>query len=201
MKHLLEYINHKKHKYNFADMIGDIIFELDEASIELVGPSYITYINEANNKSHGRIIWKSNDEDTLRLTSHAADRQDRPVEKGGDGEHIELSEIITMFKYAWGDIMDMFYEGYLKKDNYGNNAWVMQCKCYLIEKYNKIKPYGSRPVQKNLWAIWKIEENYNTGKMDITIITIFRGERINHRSNQRRIVIANNGYVKQILPK
>lgn len=206
MKHLLEYIKHNIYNnYNFTDMIGDIIFELDESSIELLNPSFVSMITEEkymfNKKSKGRMVWKSRDEDTLRMTSHAAEREDRPVDKGGDGEHIDEKEIVNMFIYAWQDIMDMFYEGHLKKDKYGNDAWVIHCKCYLEGKDTNLKPHGARPEQKHLWAIWKISENYTTGKIDITIITIYRGERINHRQNQRRIVIANNGYVKQVLPK
>ena len=207
MKHLLEYIqsNITKQRYSFSDMIGDIIFELDESSISLLNPDFVNIITEEKyqqDKRHkGRIVWKSKDDDTLKLTSHARDREDRPEEKGGDGEHINEEEIVNMFIYAWQDIMSMFYEGYLKKDSYGNNAWVIQCRCYLEGSENNLIVKGARPSDKNLWAIWKIEENYNTGKIDITIITIYRGERINHRANQRRIVIANNGYVKQILPR
>ena len=70
-----------------------------------------------------------------------------------------------------------------------------------LEGTNKLKPIAVRPENKYLWAVWKIEENYITGKLDLTIITIFRGKRIEHTRNQERILIANNGYVKQILPK
>ena len=188
-------------------MIGDIIFELDESSIELLNPLFVQLITEEKyydktkyNKTSGRIVWKSKDGDTLKYTSHAKDREDRPIEKGGDGEHIEEHEIIDMFKHSWQDIMEMYYDGYLKTDMYGNNAWTIQCKCYLEGK-NKLKSIGARPVNKYLWAVWKIEENYNTGKLDLIIITIFRGERLKHTRNQERILIANNGYVRQILPK
>lgn len=205
MKSLLEYLS--KPVYSFNDMIGDIIFELDESSIELLNPLFVQLITEEkyydktrHNKTSGRVVWKSKDGDTLKYTSHAKDREDRPTEKGGDGEHIDEQEIIDMFKHAWQDIMEMFYEGYLQTDQYGNRAWTIQCKCYLAGEY-KLKSIGARPVDKHLWAVWKIEENYNTGKLDLTIITIFRGERLNHRRNQERILIANNGYVKQILPK
>lgn len=202
MKHLLEYLKQKTRKYSFTDMIGDIIFELDESSVGLINPDSISIITEEFKKTSGRIIWKSKDEDTLRLTSHAADRQDRPIEKGGDGEHIDLSEIVIMFKHAWNDIMEMFYDGYLKKDiEHDNSKWVIQCKCYLEEQHNRIVSVGARPQQKHLWAVWVIEENYSTGKIDIKIITIFRGEYLKHRQHQRRLVIANNGYIKQILPK
>lgn len=205
MKTLLEYLS--KPVYNFNNMIGDIIFELDESSIELLNTLFVQLITEEKyydktkyNKTSGRIVWKSKDGDTLKYTSHAKDREDRPIEKGGDGEHIEEHEIIDMFKHSWQDIMEMYYDGYLKTDMYGNNAWTIQCKCYL-EGNNKLKSIGARPVNKYLWAVWKIEENYNTGKLDLIIITIFRGERLKHTRNQERILIANNGYVKQILPK
>ena len=46
-----------------------------------------------------------------------------------------------------------------------------------------------------------IQENYNTGKIDVTIRTIFRGEFFKHGKAQERIIISNNGYIKQKLPK
>ena len=205
MRTLLEYIS--KPVYNFNDMIGDIIFELDESSIELLNPLFVQLITEENyydktkrNKTSGRIVWKSKDGNILKYTSHAKDREHRPIEQGGDGEPIEEHEIIDMFKYSWQDIMEMYYDGHLQTDMYGNRAWTIQCKCYL-EGTDKLKSIGARPENKYLWAVWKIEENYNTGKLDLTIITIFRGKRIKHTRNQERILIANNGYVKQILPK
>jgi hypothetical protein len=205
MKTLANYISEHLRKYNFSDMIGDIIFELDEASIELLDPTFVEYITEAKyiNKydKSGRIVWKGKNGDTIKLTSHATEREDRDVEHGGDGEHINETDIVNMFIYSWEEIMGLFYEGHLKKDSYGNDAWIIQCKCYLEGEEPNIKPAGARPENKHLWAVWRIYENYTTGKIDIRIVTIFRGVRINHRANQRRIVIANNGYVKQILPK
>ena len=44
MKTLVNYITEHIRKYNFSEMIGDIIFELDEASIELLDPSFVEYI-------------------------------------------------------------------------------------------------------------------------------------------------------------
>ena len=47
-KHLLEYIqsNITKQRYSFSDMIGDIIFELDESSISLLNPEFVSIITE-----------------------------------------------------------------------------------------------------------------------------------------------------------
>lgn len=205
MKTILEYINSKHKKYSFSEMIGDIIFELDESSIELLGPSFVEFITEAKYydkyAKSGRVLWQGKDGDTIKITTHATEREDRDVEHGGDGQHINEKEILNMFIYAWDDIMSLFYEGHLRKDSYGNDAWVIQCKCYLEGEEPNIKPAGARPEEKHLWAVWKLYENYTTGKLDLRIITIFRGVRLNHRANQRRILIANNGYVKQILPK
>ena len=44
MKTLLEYLS--KPVYSFNDMIGDIIFELDESSIELLNPLFVQLITE-----------------------------------------------------------------------------------------------------------------------------------------------------------
>lgn len=212
MKTLLEYIhNNKAYKsYKlFNETIGTITFELDESSLDLLSDEFKSMICEmskypektSNKQKNYRIIWVSRDKDNLRLTTHGEDRLDRPTEKGGDGEHIEESEIKNMFIYAWSDIMDMYYEGYLNKDNYGNNRWVIQCKCYLSGSENNLYADGARPENKYLWAVFNVKENYNTGKIDVTIVTLFRGERLNHTSRQERIVIANNGYVKQKIPR
>lgn len=201
MKTILEYIQLHKKQYNFSEMIGDIIFELDEASLSFFEPSFIEYIYENHYDRSGRVVWKGNNGDTIKLTSHATEREDRDVQHGGDGEHINEQDIINMFIYSWEEIMGLFYEGHLKKDKYGNDAWIIQCKCYLEGQEPNITPAGARPEDKYLWAVWRIYENYTTGKIDIRIITIYRGVRINHRANQRRILIANNGYVKKILPK
>ena len=201
MKTILEYIQLHKKQYNFSEMIGDIIFELDESSLSFFDPSFIEYIYENRYDRSGRVVWKGNNGDTIKLTSHATEREDRDVQHGGDGEHINEQDIVNMFIYSWEEIMGLFYEGHLKKDKYGNDAWIIQCKCYLEGQEPNIKPAGARPEDKHLWAVWRIYENYTTGKIDIRIITIYRGVRINHRANQRRILIANNGYVKKILPK
>lgn len=214
MKALLEYI--QAHNSNasyelFSKTIGEVRFELDEASIEFLTDDFKElifemgkypekYNNHNRNKSY-RVIWTSNDKDTLRLSDHGNERLDRPEEKGGDGEHIDMEEIKNMFIYAWSDIMEMYYDGNLSKDNEGNDRWVIQCKCYLKGSERNLFAAGARPDKKNLWAVFTIHENYNTGKLDITIVTLFRGEFLKHRRNQERIVIANSGYIKQKLPK
>lgn len=213
MRSLLEFIiQESKPKHIDLTKFGQIIFELDESSLSLLDNNDKQIITEgyilemennvdSTNKNYARILWTSKDNDLLKATSHAEDRLDRPVEKGGDGEHIDIQEIINMFIYSWNDILDLYREGHLKKDNLGNDKWVIQCKCYLEGSEQNLHPSGARPDNKFLWAVWQIYENYKTGKLNVKIITLFRGERLNHKRNQERIVIANNGYVKQKLPR
>ena len=229
MKTLLEYLQFPKKKYDlFIEKLGTISFDLDNESLELLSESFKEKINEGycitisdlitemsqgaqrfqkgnkqykNGKSHGnRPIWTSKDGDKLKIGDHATQREDRPIEKGGDGEHIDEQEIIDMFIYTWSDIMDMYYEGYLKHSN-ELKSFVTWCKCYLEGSENNLHAAGSRPENKYLWAAWMIQENYNTGKIDVTIRTIFRGEFFKHGKAQERIIIANNGYIKQKLPR
>ena len=226
MKTLLEYIQYPKINYNlFTEKLGTIFFELDDESIELLSESFKEKINEGyvinvgelitemsqgaqrfqkhnqNNKSHGnRPIWTSKDGDKLKIGDHATQREDRPIEKGGDGEHIDEQEIIDMFIYTWSDIMEMYYDGYLKHTP-ELKSFVTWCKCYLKGSENNLHAAGARPDNKYLWAAWMIQENYHTGKIDITIRTIFRGEFFKHGKVQERIIIANNGYVKQKIPR
>lgn len=222
MKTLLEYIVQQSNFTKLLEQLGSIKFDLDNTSLSYISESFKQKINEGyvltfdniisemsqnanryntntntNSKQHGnRIIWKSNDGDTLKIGDHATQREDRPIDKGGDGEHINEEEIINMFIYAWNDIMDMYYEGALK---YSENvkSFVILCKCYLKGSQQNLHPDGARPEDKHLWAAWLIDENYKTGKIDITIKTIFRGEHFKHGKVQERIVIANNGYIKQ----
>ena len=184
MKSILEYLN----KNTFENRLGEIRFELDEESCKYF------QITESN-----RIIYSDN-ESTLKIGDHATQRQDRPVDKGGDGEHIDEREIINMFKWAWNDIIDMYQNGFFKPDG-DVKRFTIQLKCWLREKANKLFYDGARPEHKYLWAVFMPFENYNTGKIDIVIVTIFRGVRLNHSRRQERIVIATNGYVKQIIPR
>lgn len=229
MKTLLEYLQLPKTNYNlFTEKLGIISFDLDDESMELLSESFKEKINEGyvitigdlitemsqgaqrfqkgnryskNDKSHGnRPIWTSKDGDKLKIGDHATQREDRPIEKGGDGEHIDEQEIIDMFIYTWSDIMDMYYEGHLKHTA-DMKSFVTWCKCYLKGSENNLHADGARPENKHLWAAWMIQENYNTGKIDVTIRTIFRGEFFKHGKAQERIIIANNGYVKQKLPR
>lgn len=172
--------------YTFENCIGEIRFELDNDSKQL--------LLEGN-----RIIHKDY-ESTLKIGDHATQRENRPVDKGGDGEPIEESEIINMFKWSWADIIDMYKEGFLQRTE-ETKYFIIQCKCYIKEENNKLYTDGARPEEKHLWAAWMVVENFNTGKIDIIIRTIFRGSFFRHRRNQERILIANNGYVKRILPK
>lgn len=184
MKSILEYLD----RNSFENCVGEIRFELDEESCKYF------QITESN-----RTIYYDK-ESTLKIGDHATQRQDRPIEKGGDGEHIEESEIINMFKWAWDDILDMYQNGWFKPDG-DIKRFTIQLKCYIIEKNKKLQYAGARPEDKYLWAVFMPLENYQTGKIDIIIVTIFRGVRINHVHRQERILIATNGYVKQILPR
>ena len=185
MKSILEYID----RNTFENRLGEIRFELDEESCKYF------QISESN-----RTIY-SDKESTLKIGDHATQREDRPTEKGGDGEHIDESEIINMFRWAWDDIIDMYQNGLFKPDG-DIKRFTIQLKCYLKEKPNKKLEYdGARPEDKYLWAVFMPVENYQTGKIDIIIVTIFRGVRINHVRRQERIVIATNGYVKQMIPR
>lgn len=223
MKTLLEYLNTYNNIRLFNKTFGSIKFELDESSFDFLTDDFKQYINEGyylsfpliyemsqnatrythnkNPKTKGnRIIWTSNDKDTLKIGTHATEREDRPIDKGGDGEHINEQDIINMFIYSWSNIMDMYYDGYLKLNN-DVKSFVILCKCFLKGSEKNLYADGARPTDKHLWAAWLIEENYVTGKIDITIKTIFRGEFFKHSKKQERIIIANNGYIKQKYPQ
>ena len=179
-KHLKEYLDINKYQ------LGNIIFDLDDS-----------YILEGN-----RIVYTSNDGDDLKMGDHATQRQDRPIDKGGDGERITTKEIIDMFKYCWHDIMEMNYEGYFNhiKDKNGRliNAWTIECQCYLEENEDdRLVSVGARPLNKTLWAVFMLDEEGN--KVNIIIKTIFRGERLKHISQQERIKIWRNGKIQQII--
>lgn len=88
MKSIINFIKENLITYN-------IIFQLNEDSLEYLSDEFIQYINENN-----QIVWTSKNGDNLKMGDHAIQRQDRPVEKGGDGERIERNEIIDMFKYV-----------------------------------------------------------------------------------------------------
>ena len=190
----------------FENKLGRIIFQLDESSMELLDDDFQQFIIEGkdwhHHKSGNRIVWTSNDGDNLRMGDHATQRQDRPVEKGGDGgKRIGQYEIINMFRWAWNDIMDMNYDGKLKPFEYQQrivDAWTIECQCWLNnnkEKNSEIEYCGARPKNMNLWAVWFLEEN--GPKVDIIIKTIYRGERMNHVACQERIRIRANGDVEQ----
>lgn len=201
MKSILEYLQRDK----FENKIGRIIFQLDESSIELLDDEFQQFIIEGKywrHKGGNRVVWTSNDGDNLRMGDHATQRQDRPVEKGGDGgKRIGQYEIVNMFRWAWNDIMEMNYDGKFKPFEYQQrtvDAWTIECQCWLNnnqEKNGEVEYCGARPKNMNLWAVWMIEEN--NSKIDITIKTIFRGERINHTSVQERIRIRANGNIEQ----
>ena len=189
MKSIINFIKENLITYN-------IIFQLNEDSLEYLSDEFIQYINENN-----QIVWTSKDGDNLKMGDHAIQRQDRPIEKGGDGERIERNEIIDMFKYAWPNIIDMLYDGklksfYDKKHKRPVNAWTIECQCYLKEENDKnIIPTNARPIEKTLWAVWMIEKNGN--QVNIIIKTIFRGEMLKHSYNQERIRIRRNGVIEE----
>jgi len=190
MKSIIDYLNKDK----FENKIGNIIFQLDEDSLELLDDEF-RQILESN-----RTIWSSNDGDELKIGDHANSRKDRPAEKGGDGgKPISNAEIINMFRWAWDDIIEMNYDGKLKPFEYQQrmvNAWTIECQCWLnIDKENNKVIYGgARPRRMNLWAVWILQEN--GPKIDIIIKTIFRGE-LKHTVVQERIRIRANGDVEQ----
>ena len=223
MRNIFEYIQ----RNTFENKINNIIFDLDEESLSLLDDEFVAQINENKffsldrliteekyydktynkNKSHGnRTIWTSNDGDELKMGDHANSRKDRPVEKGGDGgEPIKQYEIVNMFRWAWDDIMEMDLDGKLKPFEYKQrmvDAWTIECQCWLNtdkDHNNKIVYGGARKRDMNLWAVWLLESK--GAKSDITIKTIYRGERMNHVAVQERIRIKANGNVEQRYPK
>lgn len=202
MRSILEFLN----RDNFENRLGRIIFQLDESSLELLDDDFKQMIIEGNDWRHqskggNRVVWTSKDGDNLRMGDHATQRQDRPVEKGGDGgKRIGLYEIVNMFRWAWNDIMEMNYDGKLKPFEYKQkkvDAWTIECQCWLNNKNtgDKVEYCGARPRNMNLWAIWFLQENGST--VDIIIKTIFRGVRANHVTVQERIRIDSKGNVIQ----
>lgn len=202
MRSILEFLN----RDNFENKLGRIIFQLDESSLELLDDDFRQMIIEGKNMHHqykggNRIVWTSKDGDNLRMGDHATQRQDRPVEKGGDGrKRIGQYEIVNMFRWAWNDIMEMNYDGKLKPFEYQQrkvDAWTIECQCWLNNKNeeDKVEYGGPRPRNMNLWAVWFLQENRS--KVDIIIKTIFRGERMNHVAVQERIRINSHGNIIQ----
>lgn len=202
MRSILEFLN----RDNFENKLGRIIFQLDESSLELLDDDFRQMIIEGKNMHHqykggNRIVWTSKDGDNLRMGDHATQRQDRPVEKGGDGrKRIGQYEIVNMFRWAWNDIMEMNYDGKLKPFEYQQrkvDAWTIECQCWLNNKNeeDKVEYGGPRPRNMNLWAVWFLRENES--KVDIIIKTIFRGERMNHVAVQERIRINSHGNIIQ----
>lgn len=214
-----DYIQRNK----FENKINNIIFDLDEESLSLLDDEFAIQINEnkifsldrliteekyynkthKNNKHRGnRTIWTSNDGDELKMGDHANSRKDRPVEKGGDGgDPIKQYEIVNMFRWAWDDIMEMDLDGKLEPFEYNQrmvDAWTIECQCWLNtdkDHNDKVVYGGARKRDMNLWAVWLLETNGQ--KSDITIKTIYRGERMNHIAVQERIRIRSNGDVEQ----
>lgn len=223
MRNIFEYLQ----RNTFENKINNIIFDLDEDSLSLLDDEFVLQINEnkifsldrliteekyydkthKNNKHHGnRTIWTSNDGDELKMGDHANQRKDRPVEKGGDGgEPIKQYEIVNMFRWAWDDIMEMDLDGKLKPFEYKQrmvDAWTIECQCWLNtdkDHNNKVVYGGARKKDMNLWAVWMLESKGS--KTDITIKTIYRGERMNHVAVQERIRIRANGNIEQRYPK
>jgi hypothetical protein len=217
MQSIFEYLQ----RNTFENKVHNIIFDLDEDSLSLLDEDFVNQINENKifsvdrliteekyydkthkHKSRGnRAIWTSNDGDELKMGDHANQRKDRPVEKGGDGgEPIKQYEIVNMFRWAWDDIMEMDLDGKLEPFEYKQrmvDAWTIECQCWLNTDRDKDKVVygGARKREMNLWAVWLLEQNGQ--KSDITIKTIFRGERMNHVAVQERIRIKANGHVEQ----
>lgn len=203
MKSITEFFK----RNNFENKIGNIIFQLDEASLDLLDNDFKQILEDNQNTlsynlilEGNRTMWTSNDGDNLKIGDHANSRKNRPVEKGGDGgKPISNTEIINMFRWSWDDIMEMNYDGKLKPFEYQQrmvDAWTIECQCWLNtnRNNNEIIYGGARPRNMNLWAVWLLEENGS--KIDITIKTIFRGE-LRHTVVQERIRIRTNGDVEQ----
>ena len=157
----------------FENKIGNIIFQLDESSLELLDDEFKQILEDNNSiipyniiLEGNRIIWTSNDGDNLKMGDHANSRKDRPIEKGGDGgKPISNAEIINMFRWAWDDIMEMNYDGKLKPFEYQQrlvNAWTIECQCWLNhdKENNEVIYGGGRPRRMNLWAVWMLEERF-----------------------------------------
>lgn len=202
MKTILECITPYRYQ------LGNIIFELDESSQELIGMSNEELVLEmgkyydklkSKTRHDNRIVWTSPDGDDLKMGDHANSRLDRPVEKGGDGEHINVRDIINMFVYAWKDLIDMYDDGYLEVGN-GKDSNVISCRCYLKEEGDDLVPVGARPQDKNLWAAFFIKEQPGY-KIDVIIKTLFRGYNFKRSASQDRLVITIQGKVKKIYPK
>jgi len=190
MKTLLEYLNRNK----FKNKIGNIIFELDESSLDLLEDNFKQIILENN-----RVIWTSNDNDELKISDHANQRKNRPIDQGGDGKKpISQQEIINMFRWSWNNIMDMNYDGKLDKIIYNDkpSSFTIECQCWLNNnEKNEVIYAGARPKDMNLWAAWILKENGY--KIDIIIKTIFRGQIFKHSKTQERIRIRSNGEIEE----
>lgn len=189
MKTILEYLNRNKFE------LRNIIFELDESSLDLLDNNLRQMILENN-----RVIWTSNDNDELKITDHANQRKNRPVDQGGDGKKpISQQEIINMFRWSWNNIIDMNYEGKLEKTIYNEktSSFTIECQCWLNndKESNDIIYCGARPKDMNLWAAWILEEDGY--KIDIIIKTIFRGYNFKHSKTQERIRIRFNGEIEE----
>ena len=222
MQNIFEYLQ----RNIFEHKVGNIIFDLDEDSLSLLDDNFISQINESkifsldrliteekyydkthkNNKQRGnRTIWTSNDGDELKIGDHANQRKEKKKKKGGDGgEPIKQYEIINMFRWAWDDIMEMDLDGKLEPFEYKQrmvDAWTIECQCWLNtdKEKDKVVYGGARKREMNLWAVWLLESK--GAKSDITIKTIYRGERMNHVAVQERIRIKANGNVEQRYPK
>ena len=204
MKSLVDYL----HRNDWDNKLGNIIFQLDESSLEYIDDDFREFIFEAKNfqnqnPGNNRVIWTNNDGDNLRIGAHANSRRDRPVDKGGDGgKRISIQEIINMFRWAWNDIMDMNYEGKLEPYEYNQRmieSWTIECQSWLNIQNDEVVYYGARTRKMNLWAVWDLREN--NYKIDIVIRTIFRGESFKHISRQERIRIDTKGNIKQIYKK
>ena len=109
-----------------------------------------------------------------------------------------------MFRWAWDDIMEMDLDGKLEPFEYKQrmvDAWTIECQCWLNtdKEKDKVVYGGARKREMNLWAVWLLESK--GAKSDITIKTIYRGERMNHVAVQERIRIKANGNVEQRYPK
>ena len=201
---ILEFLNRNK----FENKLGNIIFKLDEESLELLDDEFKQILEDTNYtlsyniiSESNRTIWTSKDGDELKIGDHANSRKNRPVEKGGDGgKPISNAEIINMFRWAWDDIVEMDLDGKLKPILYNNkpSSFTIECQCWLNNdqtRNNQVIYGGGRPRNMNLWAAWMPEEN--GPKIDIIIKTIFRGATFKHSVVQERIRIKPNGDVEQ----
>lgn len=187
MKSLVEFVKRHQLSNIIFDLDEDIVIDCDNVVCEFYGH---------------RVIWRSSNNDTLNIGDHAKSREHRSVEDGGDGNPIKESEIINIFKYVWGVLMKMRYEGklntiYDEKSQKNVRSFTIQCQAKIIKKDKKVKYDCPRDDNQTLWIVFLVEDKADY-KSDIYIKTIYRGKDFRHSKAQERIKITKNGKIEEI---